>query len=210
MNEERRRRSIRLKGYNYSQPGAYFITICTHDRECLFGAIFGGEMQLNDWGVITERCWTEIPSHFPNVALDAFVVMPNHVHGIIVIRKRNAPVGARHAVPLQSTGIFQTCIEQFGRPVSGSIPTIIRSFKAAVTRQINELRGTPGVPIWQRNYYEHVIRDEESLDRIREYVAGNPAQWDQDSENPANVRAVQQGYGMPFHRTIQRGGTSLL
>lgn len=174
-----------------SQPGAYFVTICTHNRECLFGKIFDSEMRLNEWGVITARCWAEIPSHFPNTSLDAFIVMPNHVHGIIIMGMRNDPVGARHAVPLQSTGASQSCVEQFGKPVPGSIPTIIRSFKSAVTRQINELCDTPGAPIWQSNYYEHVIRDQESLHRIQAYIARNPTQWDQDTENPANRNGLQ-------------------
>ncbi|OGR05613.1 MAG: hypothetical protein A2511_01970 [Deltaproteobacteria bacterium RIFOXYD12_FULL_50_9] len=122
----KKRRSIRLHGYNYSQNGAYFVTICAQNRECLFGEIVDGEMWLNDAGRVVQKCWDDILVHFPYVEMDECVVMPNHVHGIIAI------VGARHAVPLQ-TG-------QFDKPVAGSIPTIIRSFKSAVTKCVNEKR----------------------------------------------------------------------
>ena len=173
------RRSIRLKGYDYCQVGAYFVTIVTQDRVCLFGAVVDGEMRLNDAGRMVAQCWQQIPAHFPHVELDEFVMMPNHVHGIIIV------VGARHAVPLP---------ERFGKPVSGSLPTIIRSFKSAATKRINELRGTTGTRVWQRNYYEHIIRDEQSWDRIREYIVNNPLQWELDRLNP-NV-----GPGLPLPR----------
>ena len=104
--------------------------------------------------------------------MDEFIVMPNHVHGIVVIDA----VGARHAVPLP---------EQFSKPVSGSVPTVVRSFKSAATKRINELRNTSGAKIWQRNYFEHIIRNDDELNRILEYIIGNPAQWDSDRENPS-------------------------
>ncbi|MCX8051233.1 MAG: transposase [Chlorobi bacterium] len=173
------RRSIRLKGYDYTQPGAYFITIVTQDRTCLFGEVVDGEMRLNALGEIVRACWLGIPGHFPHAALDAFMVMPNHVHGIIVIADY---VGARHAVPLHTVPLRQR--ERFGKPVAGSIPTIIRSFKSIVTKRINEHRKTPGVPVWQRNYYEHIIRSDESLNRIRQYIVENPLRWAFDLENP--------------------------
>jgi REP element-mobilizing transposase RayT len=130
-------------------------------------------MQLNDAGRVVAECWLGIPDHFSGVELDADVVMPNHFHGIII-------VGARHAVPLPIT----SPPERFGKPVTGSIPTILRSFKSAVTKGINELYGTPGATIWQRNYYEHIIRHDESLNRIRQYINDNPLQWALDRENP--------------------------
>ena len=176
--DKHHRRSIRLPGYDYTQAGAYFVTVCTWNRECLFGDVVDGEMRLNELGEIVRACWHEIPDHFPHVGSDEFVIMPNHVHGILVIVETNV-VGARHAVPLQNQ-----CTEQFGKPLAGSIPTIIRSFKSAVTKRINDLRGTPGVSVWQRNYYEHVIRDEESLNRIRQYIVENPRRWHLDRENP--------------------------
>lgn len=162
------RRSIRLKQYDYSQTGAYFITICAHERACLFGDISDGVMQANVFGQIVNDCWEEIPIHYPNAINETSVVMPNHFHGII-------HVGARHAVPLR---------EQFGKPVPDSIPTIVRSFKSAVTKRINQLRDNQGAPVWQRNYYEHVIRDENEYKQIAEYIVDNPRKWQEDSLNP--------------------------
>ncbi|GIW92825.1 MAG: hypothetical protein KatS3mg110_0866 [Pirellulaceae bacterium] len=200
--EKHHRRSIRLPGYDYAQPAAYFVTICTKDRLCLFGEVVAGEMRLNDAGCIAHQCWTDIPDHFPHVQLDAFIIMPNHVHGILVIAHHAAPnvvgarhalvmdgvrpVGARHAVPLPPprTASHNPTGEQFGKPVHGSIPTIVRSFKSATTRHINILRGMPSTPVWQRNYYEHIIRNEASLQRIRQYIATNPIRWHLDRENP--------------------------
>lgn len=182
--DKHRRRSIRLPGYDYTRPAAYFVTVCTRNRECLFGDVVDGEMRLNELGETVRACWHEIPDHFPHVGLDEFVIMPNHVHGILVIVETNVVgarhVGARHAVPLRQT----QRTEQFGKPLAGSIPTIIRSFKSAVTKRINDLRGTAGITVWQRNYYEHVIRDEESLNRIRQYIIENPRRWHLDRENP--------------------------
>jgi len=158
--QKHHRRSIRLKGYDYTQAGAYFITIVTKDRACLFGEVVEDDMRLSPMGIIVQECWLAIPDHFPHAVLDEFVVMSNHVHGIIVLNETEH-FGARHAVPRP---------EQFGKPVPGSIPTIVRSFKSAATKCINEYRGTPGAPVWQCNYHEHVIRTEESLDCIREYI----------------------------------------
>ena len=174
----RHRRSLRLQGYDYGRAGGCFVTICAHERACLFGAVVGREVRLNAFGDIVRACWEEIPAHFPNVEMDSFVIMPNHLHGIV---RLVTAAGARHTVPLPG--------ERFGRPVAGSIPTIIRSFKAAVTKRINRHRRTPGASVWQRNYFEHIIRDDVSLDRIREYVANNPRQWAMDRENPARVLA---------------------
>jgi len=117
------------------------VTICTKDRLCLFGEVVAGQMRLNDAGCIAHQCWTDIPNHFPHVQLDAFIVMPNHVHGILVIAHHAAPddVGARHAVPQPPTASHNPTVEQFGKPVHGSIPTIVRSFKSATTKRINAL-----------------------------------------------------------------------
>ena len=139
-----------------------------------FGNIVDGQTRLSDEGIITRQCWQVIPEHFSNVSLYEFVVMPNHLHGIVIME----PVGARHAVPLHNT------TEHFGAPLAGTIPTIIRSFKSAVTKEIRNLQKTPVFKVWQRNYYEHVIRVETELDRIREYITNNPAQWEIDRENP--------------------------
>ncbi|MBC7263420.1 MAG: transposase [Chloroflexi bacterium] len=173
---EHRRRSIRLRGYDYSQAGAYFVTICTQNRECLFGTIADGKMVLNPLGEIAAVCWNAIPVHFRDVELDEYVVMPNHIHGIIVILDR--------ADYRRGTACRAPTMERFGRPLSGSLATIVRSFKSAATKRINEWRCTPGAVVWQRNYYEHIIRNEREWDAIREYIYLNPTQWDQDIENP--------------------------
>jgi REP element-mobilizing transposase RayT len=173
------RRSIRLKGYDYTRAGAYFVTICTKDRACLFGDVSDGVTRLNQMGHIVRQCWLAIPDHFPHVLLDEFVVMPNHVHGIIVIMATHI-VGATHASPLQND---DTPTRPRG-PQPRSVASIVGSFKSAATKRINEHRGTPGAPVWQRDYFEHIIRNDESLNRIREYILNNPLQWALDRENP--------------------------
>ena len=180
MNDDRQRhhrRSIRLKGYDYAQAGAYFITVVTYDRECLFGDVVENEMRLSDYGSIVQDEWTKSAVLRPRVMLDAFVVMPNHVHGIIALADDDG------RGTLQRAPTF----ERFGKPTSDSIPTILRLFKSATTKRINEMRETPGMPVWQRNYYEHIVRNESSLDRIRQYIFDNPARWAIDRENPQAV-----------------------
>ena len=172
-----RHRSIRLRDYDYAHAGAYFITACTHARQCIFGEIIGGIMQLSDFGAAAQECWRAIPEHSPYVDLDAFIVMPNHVHGIVTIT-----VGARHAVPLHNATSVPAA---FGKPLAGSLATIVGSFKSATTKRVNELRGTPAAPVWQRNYHEHVIRNDRDLDRIRQYITENPVRWADDEFNPA-------------------------
>ena len=167
-------RSIRLKGYDYAQAGAYFVTICTHRQDCLLGEIVDEEMMLSAYGEVAKTCFDEIPQHFPHAEVDAFVIMPNHLHGIIVIT-HGSDVEAQHAAPLR---------EPVDGPTPGSLSTIVRSFKSASTKRINELRGEPRVPVWQRNYYEHVVRNDRDLDRIREYITTNPLKWALDRENP--------------------------
>ncbi|MCF7873319.1 MAG: transposase [Candidatus Omnitrophica bacterium] len=163
-----KRRSIRLKEYDYAQQGAYFVTICVNNRKCLFGDVFNGEMILNERGRIVQQEWHKTGKIRKNIELDEFVIMPNHLHGIINI------VGAHCNVPLHDR------IEQFGRSTSNSIPTIVKLFKSTTTKQINIIRNTAGIRLWQRNYYEHVIRNEFELNCIREYIATNPANWKQD------------------------------
>jgi putative transposase len=168
------RQSIRLKGYDYSQAGAYFVTIVTWQRECLFGEIQNGEMKLNPRGEIADECWRSIPGHFQHVELGAYVIMPNHVHGIIVIND-DIRRGTIYRAPTTNE------TERFGRPVKGSIPTIVRTYKAAVTRIIGREMNETG--IWQRNYYEHIIRDETDLKNKTDYIIANPLLWEQDEEN---------------------------
>ncbi len=168
--QKHNRKSIRLKGYDYSQPGHYFITICTHQRAHLFGGVRGGKIVLNAMGVVADECWRAIPVHYPNVRLDAYVIMPNHVHGVVEIMD----VGAQNFVPLQSDGK----INRFGKIIPRSVSTIIRGFKTGVTKWARE--DTDVHPVWQRNYYEHIIRDDDALNRIREYIRNNPAEWRND------------------------------
>ena len=173
-----RRRSIRLRGYDYTSPGAYFVTICVRDRACVLGKVVEGEMRLDSLGEIAVECWRAIPDHFPHVRLDAFVIMPNHVHGIIVIV---GAVRATHASPVPHASP-QRNPPRGPRP--GSLGAVVGSFKSATTKRINQIRGAPGTPFWQRNYYEHVIRDQAGLDRIRRYIQANPRRWAEDRLHP--------------------------
>ncbi len=151
------------------------MTICTWQRESLFGHVVNGEMRLNDAGDIARRCWEDIPHHFPLVELDAFAIMPNHVHGIIV-------------VPGKGTACRALTSEQFGKPVVGSVPTIVRSTnRPSLDTRI--FARTPGTPLWLRNYYEHIVRSEAELMAIREYILANPARWDEDENNPASLNS---------------------
>jgi len=170
------RRSIRVRGYDYSEGGPYFITVCATARKSIFGEILDGQVNLKPWGKVVLACWQEIPDHFPQVELDEFVVMPNHVHGIVTIAGRHGRGMACHA---PTTGVGE-----FGKPKAGSLPTIIGAFKSATTKRIHQLFKSPDTAIWQRNYYEHIIRDEKSLNRIREYLHYNPLRWALDRENP--------------------------
>lgn len=204
------RRSIRLKGYDYSRPGAYYVTICTYRQACALGRVVDGEMVFNDAGRIVQECWDDLPNHYSHVRLDAFVIMPNHVHGIIVLTRcgvgaglgpaemvalgsREEPasrdaVRARKPAPTNHDRATVCAPKPDVRGKRHGLPEIVRGFKTFSARRINRLRGTTGTPVWQRNYYEHIVRNEEDLCRIREYVAGNPARWPLDAENPSNVR----------------------
>jgi putative transposase len=279
--EKHHRRSIRLKGFDYSSPGAYFITICTRHRECLFGEIANGEMTLNRFGKMVATHWANLAKHHPHVQLDEFTIVPNHVHGIIVlihIESVDPLVGAgfndptlaktdqwttkpalhhpsrSHSssltqngnrasnsggdradfgdrvldgsekllakpaptVPLQLDAGVDDRMRNMGdrashigcdragfgdRVLDGSeqllakpaptvhgISEIIRGFKTFSARRINQIRQTPGLPVWQRNYYEHIIRDESAFENIRQYIRNNPKSWTQDqlhSDNPS-------------------------
>jgi REP element-mobilizing transposase RayT len=183
------RRSIRLRDYDYRSAGAYFLTICAFQRECLFGEVVEGEMQLNDMGAIVVECWQGIPCHFPNSDLDGFVIMPNHVHGIVVL---DDPVGARHASPSscmhgETRARHASPLRDFpSGPAPRSIGAIVGSFKSAVSKRINTLRDNPGCPVWQRDYYDRVIRNMDELIHARTYIINNPLQWERDKENPTN------------------------
>jgi len=169
------RRTVRLHGYDYSSSGHYHVVVCTYLKQYQFGAVINRRMQLNDLGEIACNCWQQIPSHFPNVGLDEFIVMPNHVHGIIVINNSMTPVGAQYIAPLQVDPKEKMRIKP------GSLSSIVRTYKGAVKRILGRL----GYAFyWQRNYYEHIIRNDEELNWARYYIRQNPANRDQDEENP--------------------------
>lgn len=171
--EQHHRRSLRLQGYDYTQPGAYFVTICTQSRACLFGVVSDGDMQLTETGHIAQAAWDTLPARFPSIRLDAFIVMPNHVHGIIM-------VGAQFIAP--SDGFGTAMNDQGAINHAPTLGEMVRAYKAASTRFIRQT-GAPDFA-WQRNYYEHVARDEDSLNRIRQYIVDNPARWQFDRDNP--------------------------
>lgn len=171
------RRSIRLKGYDYAQAGLYFVTICCQNRAHLYGKITDGKMILNDAGQFAQKCWTEIPDHFPNTQLHEHIIMPNHIHGIIEIVCAD-DVRANDYSPQR-------------RPSSPSktIGSIIRGYKIGVTKWFreNQIDKFPvGQSVWQRNYWEHIIRDEKSYHNIAEYIISNPLKWDNDTLNTIN------------------------
>lgn len=162
------RRSIRLPGHQYSDNGAYYITIRTFGRSHSLGRIEGTSISRSAEGIIADERWRAIPGHHPGVSIDAWVVMPDHVHGILII-DREEP-----ASPIEPDAVSD---DSPRGPAAGSVGAIVGSFKAGVTRRINLLRSTPDATFWQRNYYEHVVRSEADLERIRRYIAENPARW---------------------------------
>jgi len=189
----RRRNTLRLHNYDYSAAGAYFATICSYNRECLFGEIRDSRMVLNDAGRILNDVWDDLPNHYDHVLLDAFIIMPNHVHGIVILRDpvADAIVGAGFVragfvraglKPAPTHNTMKTEMKRHG------LPEIVRGFKTFSSRRINEMRKTPGMKLWQRNYYEHVIRNDRSLAAIREYIVNNPRKWELDRENPNRHR----------------------
>lgn len=182
------RRSIRLHGYDYSRSGAYFVTICTHERECLFGEIVDGEMELNDYGRIVTAEWIRCGELRMEIETGEYVVMPNHFHGVVMIDSVGANIHARnHNRGARSGAYIHTPLrDAFGSP-SKNIGAMIRGFKSAVTTRINTRRNTPGVPVWQRNYYEHIIRDDADYTRIAEYIIDNPRRWTEDTLHPGNM-----------------------
>lgn len=176
------RRTLRLKDYDYGGAGGYFVTICTDGRGCLFGELLAGAMRLNGFGEIVREEWLKSAEVRQEIDLDAFVVMPNHLHGIVMIRSagvdrgENCPGAMNRPLRRSPSG-----------PLSGSLGAMIGQFKSIVAKRINALRVTPGCPVWQRNFYEHVVRDETDLQAIREYIVNNPLQWELDENNPAKM-----------------------
>ena len=200
--ERHRRRSIRLRGYNYTQAGSYFITICTQDRACLFGEVVSGDVRLNDAGRMIHAVWDELPNHYPGVITDAFVVMPNHIHGIITLvgadprvcpdrTPAHPDVGADPRVCPDTTRVCPVPPQGQPQRVAPTLglPDVVHRFKTITTKKyVDGVKQHNWQPfrgrLWQRNYYEHIIRDENALNKIREYIQTNPTRWASDRENP--------------------------
>lgn len=181
------RRSIRLKEYDYSTEGGYFLTIVTCQRECLFGEIIDDEMCLNQYGQIVKEEWFNTAKLRPGVGLieDEFVIMPNHIHGIVWLNSNDmldTGRGTARCAPTIPFTISSTPNRQFGQMDPNSIPVIVRAFKSAVTKRINNLRQTSGQSVWQRNYYEHIIASERDYAEISDYILFNPLNWNNDQE----------------------------
>jgi REP element-mobilizing transposase RayT len=180
------RRSIRLKGYDYSQSGLYFITICIQNREFLLGKIEQNLMILNPAGEMVKQMWQQLPQRFPHIQIDEFAVMPNHLHGIISISMVNT-IPSNHI-----QGQYLEQIQPLETTKSVKLGDIIGAFKSMTTHQYiqgikqDNWQGFMG-KLWQRNYYEHIIRDQESLNNIREYIINNPLKWEDDPENPNQI-----------------------
>jgi putative transposase len=170
------RRSVRLPGFDYSNVGMYFVTICAHERRCIFGEVCENKTVLGPIGQIISTCWTEIPQHFPNVEIEEHVVMPNHMHGILTIHANWTDANGQNKLA--------AAMESFGKPTPRSIPTIVRSFKAAVSKRARESGFAKGESIWQRGYYEHVLRNTQEYVEITHYILQNPAHWSDDEDNP--------------------------
>jgi REP element-mobilizing transposase RayT len=175
------RHSIRLPGYDYSRQGVYFITLVTFERECLFGKIIDGDISLAPLGQIVREQWMRLPARFPNWSIDTFGIMPNHVHGILFkwnnsTRKVGATIPERPAVS-------GTSLRSNMSPCCDSLGAIIRAYKSAVSFRFHQISAHMELPLWQRNYYEHIIRDEADLNRIRQYILENPLRWAEDAEN---------------------------
>jgi len=171
----RERKQVRLRDYDYSQSGGYFITVCTYNREHLFGQVINYQMTLNEIGKIVKQWWLKLEDRFTSVKLENHVVMPNHIHGIIMVGEKENEVGAIHELPLRSGMMPRRQM---------LIPKVVGYFKMNSAKHVNRLRDAIGISLWQRNYYEHIVRNESELSRIREYIQNNPLKWDLDRENP--------------------------
>ena len=179
------RRSVRLKGYDYTKPGAYFVTVVTRDRKSWFGDVLDGEMQLNDMGQLVTNAWESIATQYSYVKPDAYILMPNHLHGIIVTTEQDTDHTKKSGPPRKPLG------------------RLIGAFKTMSTNRVNLNQSTPGWTLWQRGFYDHVIRNDRERDRVREYIVHNPKTWESDLENPY---AVKKDFDLPPN--AQRGQPS--
>ena len=189
--EKYHRRSIRLKGYDYSQPGYYFKTVCTRERECLLGEVGDSKVFLNELGFLLEKTWRELPDRFPSILIDQFVLMPNHLHGIIRIKEQtqNEDV-VKSGGLMNQTPTAKLCSDEWimMKNPGLTLGKIVRYYKA---RSALMVRNNMNISFyWQHNYYEYIIRDEYELSRIRKYIDLNPVNWSLDEDNPVNGKSV--------------------
>ena len=236
--QKHHRRSVRLTGYDYAQPGVYFVTICVRDRECTLGNVVDGRARTTEYGRVAHDFWVQVPIHFVNVSIDTFVVMPNHVHTIIAIgdpphrrggvtpplrtaaspqpgvgttplRTGSAPQPGAGTTPPQTVsapqrGAGTTPLRTAASPQPGvgttplrrpTLGQIVAYYKYQTTKLINQIRGNPGTPFWQRSFYDHIIRNDRELNAIRQYIADNPLKWELDQDNPMNIRIARKRCG---------------
>jgi REP element-mobilizing transposase RayT len=178
------RKSIRLQGFEYAQAGAYFVTICTQGKRCLLSSIVGKSVELTLAGEIVRAVWNSLPERFPRLVLDEFVIMPNHLHGVLGL------VGAGLAPPAVNPGKDPANMAKAAPPGAAttarnySLPDVMGAFKSISTIQVNKRLQRKGIPLWQRSYYEHIIRKGEDLRKIQQYILENPLNWALDTENP--------------------------
>ncbi len=188
--EHDNRQSTRMKGYDYTLPGAYFVTIISQSRICLFGDIKKGDILYSKVGQSIHESWCSIPGKFSNTELDEFVLMPNHLHGIIFILESDGK-GEAFSEVNNFQGVWSSENASPLRPrgtQSSSLSAVIQNFKSVSTRMVNRRYFKPGNKIWQRNYYERIIRNDRELNAIRQYIHNNPLNWVRDLENPTDVR----------------------
>jgi REP element-mobilizing transposase RayT len=185
--EKHHRRSIRLQGYDYSQAGYYFVTICCYQRQCLFGEVIDGVMQLNQYGEIVSETYQWLSQRYPYFDFDEWIIMPNHFHAIMVLTDTSCRGDSRIALTMRTAlTIIQHTQPINSQPKRKPLGRLIGAFKTVSTKQINLIRNTQGTPVWQRNYYKYIIRNEESLNKIREYIINNPLSWQLDQLHPNN------------------------
>ncbi|MFA5271010.1 MAG: transposase [Candidatus Omnitrophota bacterium] len=172
MDKYPERKPNRLREYDYSQSGYYYVTICVQNRRFIFGDISNNKMITSQYGDIAKNSWLDLPNHYKNIQLDVFVIMPNHIHGIIII---NNPVGNRPACSVNK---------------NNNLSVIVGSYKSTVTKQINRMNNV--VFRWQKSFHDHIIRTTDSLKNIREYIENNPINWNNDENNPVNYKVTVQ------------------
>ena len=188
--DKHHRRSIRLSGYDYSQSGAYFVTICAYQRQCVFGDVVDGQMCLNKYGAIVAETYQWLCQRYPYLHLDEWIVMPNHFHAIMLITDKPCMDAdqprrgvSRNALTMRTA----PTINQHGKITKPKpLGRLIGAFKTVSTKKINILRDAPATPLWQRNYYEHIIRNQDAMNKICQYIINNPASWKIDQLHPDN------------------------